>query len=300
MARDWESTFREWSKPSSDTEEEKCSNTERMIKAAIIENPPLSKRNIEIFVQGSYKNNTNVRRESDVDICICCNDVFFFQDSTDETIKKAIANYNEGDYQYTTFKNEVEAALVAKFGKNMITRGNKAFDVHASSYRVDADVVPTFEHRRFYIDYYGQIKYYKGTELHPDNGGRIINWPNQHYENGVQKNKDTNGRYKFMVRILKRLRNEMEENNNSSANPITSYLIECLVWNTPNNEFGHIDYLDDIQNVLAHTYNETISYEKCKEWGEVNELKYLFNGQKWTWQQAHSFLGAAWNYIGFK
>ena len=70
MTRDWETTFRLWSKPSSDTEEEKCNNTERMIRAAISESPVLSKRNVEVFAQGSYKNNTNVRQDSDVDIKI--------------------------------------------------------------------------------------------------------------------------------------------------------------------------------------------------------------------------------------
>ncbi len=37
---------------------------------------------------------------------------------------------------------------VRKFG---VTRGSKAFDVHANSYRVDADVVACFEHRRRYF-----------------------------------------------------------------------------------------------------------------------------------------------------
>lgn len=300
MERDWESIFRLWSKPSSDTEEEKCTNTEKMIRAAISESSDLSKRDIEVFAQGSYKNNTNVRQDSDVDICIRCNDVFFFGPPENEKIEKAIAGYGDGSYAYAPFKNEVEAALVAKFGRKMVNRGNKAFDIHASSYRVDADVVPTFEHRRFYTDYSGQIKYHRGTELRPDNGGRIINWPEQNYSNGVDKNKATGGRYKFITRVIKRLRNEMDENNIAAAKLIPSFLVECLVWNTPNDGLGYAEYSSDVRNVLAHTFNETLTYEKCKEWGEVNELKYLFIGQAWTWQQAHEFLGAAWDYIGFK
>jgi len=300
MARDWEATFREWSKPSSDTEEQKCSNTEKMIRAAISESPALSKRNIDVFAQGSYKNNTNVRQDSDVDICVCCRDVFYDDLPSDGSITKESMNFTSSDYEYSRFKNEVEAALVAKFGRNMVTRGNKAFDVHATSYRVDADVVPTFEHRRYYRDYSGQIKYHKGTQLHPDKGGKIINWPEQNYENGVGKNKATNNRFKFITRVIKRLKNEMEEKNISQAKPIPSFLIECLVWNTPNPNFGNYQYTADVRNTLAHTFNQTISFETCKEWGEVNELKYLFYGQAWTWQQAHDFLSSAWNYIGFE
>lgn len=300
MTRDWESIFRSWSRPSSDTEEEKCNNTEKMIRAAISESADLSKRDIEVFAQGSYKNNTNVRQDSDVDICIRCNDVFFYDFPSDGSITKADAGFSDGNYEYSRYKNEVEAALVAKFGRNMVTRGNKAFDIHATSYRVDADVVPTFEHRRYYRNNRGQMSYYRGTELRPDQGGRIKNWPQQNYENGVEKNKATSGRYKLITRVLKRLRNEMDENNISQSKPIPSFLIECLVWNTPNYGFGHVEYSSDVRYVLANTFNETLTYEKCKEWGEVNELKYLFVGQAWTWQQAHDFLGTAWNYIGFK
>jgi len=299
MGHDWETTFRSWSLPSSDTEEEKYGNTERMIRAAIDENAALSKRNIEVFAQGSYKNNTNVRQDSDVDICIRCKDVFFYDLPPDGSITETDAGFGAGDYDYSQYKNDVEIALVSKFGRSMVIRGNKAFDIHATSYRVDADVVPTFEHRRYFRNYHGQIDYFSGTELHPDNGGRVINWPEQNYSNGVEKNKATGGRFKLITRVIKRLRNEMNEGNLVAATPIPSYLIECLVWNIPNNGFGNAEYSNDVRFVLAYLFNETISYDNCKEWGEINELKYLFIGQNWTWIQAHAFLSAAWDYIGF-
>ncbi len=301
MTRDWELTFRAWSGPSSNTEEQKRENAEKQIKAAIRESPELSKRNIVVFAQGSYRNNTNVRQESDVDICILCKDVFFYDLPEDGSVTEATAGFADATYSYSAYRNEVEQALVHKFGRKIVTRGNKAFDIHESTYRVDADVVACFEHRRYYRNYAGQIKYLEGTELRADDGGRIINWPEQHYQNGVQKNKLTGQRFKHITRAIKRLRNEMAENRNNVAIPIPSYLIECLVWNTPNDGFGHAQYTQDIRFVLAHTFNETMTFEKCKEWGEVNELKYLFrSNQPWTWQQAHAFLSAAWDYVGFE
>jgi len=54
-------------------------------------------------------------------------------------------------------------------------------------------------------------------------------------------------------------------------------------------------------NMLAHCFNHTLDDAKCSKWGEVSELKYLFRvNQPWTRQQAHSFLSAAWAYIGFE
>jgi hypothetical protein len=75
-------------------------------------------------------------------------------------------------------------------GADSVTRGNKAFDVHANTYRVDADVVPCFEHRR-YLETPQSHWFESGTELLPDNGGKIINWPRQNYDNSFAKNDAT-------------------------------------------------------------------------------------------------------------
>jgi len=299
MSRDWEATFRTWSKPSSDTEDQKYQNAERMTRDAIREYAPLGGRRIEVFAQGSYRNNTNVRLDSDVDICVRLMDVFFSDFSTAKGFTKADAGIVDATYSYGQFKTDVEQALVAKFGRSSVKRGNKAFDIHENTYRVDADVVPCLEHRRYTRkSTSGEYQFLSGAEFWPDNGGRIINWPHQQYENGVSKNNATGNRFKFIVRGLKRLRNEMTDKGIAAAKPIPSYLIECLIWNAPNKSFGHTEYSIDVSNVLEYTINSTATDAGCSEWGEVNELKYLFRGhQPWTLQQAHEFLGTVWNYI---
>lgn len=297
MTRDWESTFRSWASPPAKTEQDRCENAERAIKNAIARSSQLSKKNIKVFTQGSYRNNTNVRQDSDVDIGVLCYDTFFHH--FPEGYSRSSFGILPATYHYPQFKDEVGQALIDYFGASSVRRGNKAFDIKENSYHVDADVTPFFEHRR----YSKNGSFLSGVELRPDNGNpfKIINWPEQHYDNGVSKNNNTGRRYKAMVRILKKLCNEMTDNGTDAAQPITSFLNECLVWNVPNSNFGNNYYINDVRNCLAHLFNNTISYEKCSEWGEVSELKYLFRGsQKWTWQQAHSFISAAWDYIGFK
>ena len=61
MSRNWEDTFRSWSKPSSDNEQSKCENAERMVCDAIKKCNTFFNKQIEIFSQGSYRNNTNVK-----------------------------------------------------------------------------------------------------------------------------------------------------------------------------------------------------------------------------------------------
>lgn len=72
-----------------------------------------------------------------------------------------------------------------------------------------------------------------GVQMLTDKGRSIINWPEQHYRNGVDKNSATGRRYKRAVRILKMLRNEMAKQGVRAAQPIPSFLAECLVWNAP-------------------------------------------------------------------
>jgi predicted nucleotidyltransferase len=290
MARDWEAQFREWAKPPGKTEQERCDNAVSAIRNAIKASDKLNRRDITFFVQGSYRNNTNVRKDSDVDVGILCKDVFY----TDlpEGLTDADLGFSDAAYKYAQFKNEVEEALASYFGRAAVKRGNKAIDVHETTYHVEADVAPFFEHRRYSIN----KSHISGVELRPDNGGKVINWPEQHYENGCGKNTQTNTRYKSIVRVLKALSNEMTEHGVSKGN-IPGFLIECLGWNVPNDRFAASTYVDCVKAGIIYLYEQTKTDDTCKEWGEVSELKYLFRAsQKWTREQANAFTVAAWNY----
>ncbi len=300
MSRDWEAMFSSWGAPPSDTEQTKSENAERAIRKAIAASDKLNSRSIEVFVQGSYANRTNVRQDSDVDICVLYTGAFFSDYSMSEGLNDSVFGFESGKYPYVNFKNDVQAALISYFDKDSVTRGNKAFDLHANTYRIDADVVPCFEHRRF-MGTPENNWFLSGTELHPDDGGEIVNWPRQNYENGVEKNDATGRRFKAVTRILKRLRYKLIEDGYAAAERIPPYLIECLVWNVPNEGFEHDTLKADVQYALAHLWNETRADKTCKEWGEVNNLKYLFwSGQPWTRAEVNEFLQAAWDYLGFE
>jgi hypothetical protein len=300
MSRDWEATYSIWGARPGVTEQTKCENAERAVKKAIDASAKLATRSIEVFVQGSYANRTNVREDSDVDICVLCKDVFFPDYNFSPGLSNAALGFSDGTYAYPDFKNDVESALKSYFGAGFVTRGKKAFDVHANTYRIDADVVPCFEHRRYLGTAVGSY-FDSGTELHPDNGGAIVNWPRQNYSNGVAKNDATGRRFKAVTRILKRLRNEMAENGSAVAKPIPSYLIECLVWNVPNNRLGQACFGDDVQSALAYLWSGTKEDSSCGQWVEVNERKYLFRPtQPCLREQVHAFINAAWDYVGVR
>lgn len=295
--RDWESVFSTWAKSPSKTEMERSENAERQVYQAIQNCEHLRHRDIKVFTQGSYRNRVNVPRESDVDIGVLCFDTFF-STYPDDNVKALAKRYTAtATYTYKQFKKELESALVDRFGAAHVVRRDKAFKVDENTYRVKADVAAFFEHRR-----YQDVKHYQsGVQMLTDKGRSIINWPEQHYRNGVLKNSTTGRRYKRAVRILKTLRNEMAEDGVRAAKPIPSFLVECLVWNALESDFDHSSYRALMRAVLANLFNRTQRDDQCSEWGEVSELKYLFRSmQPWTRQQAHDFLDAAWDYIGYK
>lgn len=296
MSHDWEDAFKRWAAPLSASEQQKCENAEGMVRKAISASEALSKYDFRVFVQGSYKNNTNVRQNSDVDVCICLADVFFSDFDFAAPYTREQAGLVDAGYTYVEFKSDVEIALKHYFGTAAVTRGNKAFDVHANSYRVDADVVACFTHRR----YGSSGGFTEGTELRSDDGKSIINWPKQHHRNGVDKNTRTGSRYKKLARIFKGLRNKMNDEGIQAAEPIPSFLCECLIWNVPDSQMGASTLTEDVKSAIVYLYNNTKNEADCHEWGEVSELKYLFRaGQPWTYQQANQFLIAAWAYLGY-
>ena len=61
--------FSAWSKPPGKTEQERCDRAVRAIKDSVAADATLAAKNVRTFPQGSYRNRTNVRQDSDVDVC---------------------------------------------------------------------------------------------------------------------------------------------------------------------------------------------------------------------------------------
>lgn len=310
-ARDWPAQFITWARPPSTTEIEKMERAEKAIRDAIAKSTKLQAHDVAVFAQGSYYNRTNVPRESDVDIRVVVKDIFFAdwelmdpQARTDPDIRKAFDRrfgLEDAKYTYAEFKNDVEAALVAHFGRAAVKRGDKAFDIHENTYRVESDCLAAAELRLYERDSAGRVTFRRGVKFVSDSGKSIKNYPDQQHTQGVAKHDRTGQRFKKVVRILKNLRNEMDDNGIAAAGPIPSFLIECLVWNVRDGFFNRGTLYDDMRLVLASLCVDTADAAKSGDWTEENGIKYLFRtSQPWTREQARDFCLAAWSYVGFK
>lgn len=301
MSKYSEETFDNWRKPASETEESRISNAISMIKDAINASDKLKDKNIEIFVQGSYSNNTNVRANSDVDVCVMLKDTFYSE--YPEGKSREDYGFTAGTNDFDTYRSDLIKALIGKYEKDSVKPGNKSIKITETSYRVEADAVPAFQYRNYkYIGSNDPEKFVEGIKFHAANTKeQVINYPKIHFKNGLDKNYKTQRRYKRLVRIFKRIRYKMIDEGEPVNKGITSFLIECLLWNTPNSIFNDYDtWAERIKQAITYLYNKTKNENDCKDWVEVSEMLYLFHsGRKWNVKMINDFLNQMWNYLGF-
>jgi len=294
-----EQELKNYAQPLSETEIEKCKNAIRMVRDAMKETGFIddsndiqnliadtytfgtvlrskdNNRKVKLFLQGSFANNTNVRRESDVDIAIILESMFKPKYRTGTT-SSAYGHVDATDSLYK-FKDDVQKVLEYKFGDDVV-RKDKSIKINGNTYRVDTDTVPSMRYRDYSNDYSNlDDNYVEGIVIYPDSGGTIINYPELHIRNGKAKNSSTNFMYKKMVRIIKKMRYIMQDIGYSSANNVSSFGLESLLWNIPDRVYA------TYSSIYRYTFDELIKYvqkENIINFKEANGIKELFPTQQ--------------------
>ena len=276
-----------------------------MVKAAIQEYDGLRTRDFDIIAQGSYPNNTNARTTSDVDLCVVFKDVFLPDYSYLPEAARENLGYVDSDRKFPEEREAVGKALTKKFGSLAVKPGNKAFDIRSvDGSRVEADVVPAWRFRGFTgRDERGTPVYNQGIVFWSLEGQKVINFPEQHLTSGTEKNTRTNGYYKRAVRILKHVRYKMLDEEVRSADGVSSFLLECMIYNVPDDVFFSSEtWRGTMQNVLHHMYQALRDGSAASDWVEVSGGKWLFSetyGIQANWKpaQAQAFVLDAYNRI---
>jgi hypothetical protein len=297
MARDWESWLATASGPASATEEDDRDRTERRIRDAIRAATDLPS-SVRVYTKGSYANNTNVRGDADVDIAVEWTETAKVMKWADaEGLSAEELGFNPVTPPITPreFRRRVEHAVVDAFGSSQVdSRPDKHIDVEAGPSTLDADVVPCWKLHR----YAAPGRYVVGHRIFPKSGGGVDNYPQQNYDNGVAKNNATGRRYKEIVRCVKRLVGELYDDG-VIARDYPGYLIECLVFNAPNDRFGHTRRYDDMQAVFRYLWNGLKDEDVYLKWHEPSRLKMVFRGRPDRIpRNAFNVIDKAWDRIG--
>ncbi len=295
MAKFTEETLASWTRPPSDSEETRLENAERMIRDALKGDPDLAKLQYEIFGQGSYANDTNVKTNSDIDINVRLLSTVRVDTPEGKTMEDY--GYSPSDYTFNQYRQNIYRALVSYFGQSEIIDSNKCIKVKGNTYRIQADVVPTFRLDRYWAN--GNTQY--GSWFVSNDNNVHTNFATQHIENGKQKNGRTAKRFKRLCRIVKRIRYRMIEENVYVSPAITSFLIECLLYNVPDNYFNQPStWMERLRQAIIYIYQQTEDPQKVNKWGEVSECMYLFRStRKWSVTDVNQFMQDLWNYLQF-
>lgn len=174
--------------------------------------------NVDIFLQGSYANSTNVRDNSDIDVVVVAKDY----------TTRTLAPFSD-QKNLITLKEDLYKAINGKRNFKFV-RGAKTIKYEGNSYNlVPADIIPAC-----YFVKNGQ----QGIALFDAYKNQTIyNYPKQHKENGEEKSGNTNGNYKKTVRMFKNARNHIIDLKYIPDNLAPSYFIECLLYNVPDEYF---------------------------------------------------------------
>lgn len=304
---EWNDRFSHWQKPESGSETDQIVRARDMVADTLRANEWLKAERVNLIPQGSYTNRTNTRRDADIDLRVqhpSIRIIYVGEMDTDEAwhalgyarLNRPIEETNR------IMRDQVFMSLMKKFGVEDVESGNKAFEVAAlDGSRAKVDVVPVFRHHRVHRNpRTGQFWHVEGVAILGQDGNWTYNFPEQHLANGKEKRVNTEQRFKRFVRVVKRLRRDMQENG-ALDHDVPSFLIECLIYLVEDWYFTgpQQDDYDRIRVVLTRC-EEIISLpDAVATCREINEIKPLFgDGQKWTIDEARDFVRRALVYLG--
>jgi hypothetical protein len=233
-----ETQLETWAKQGSITQ---SSTTYATIKRALeASDTKYAGKSYEVFLQGSYGNDTNIYAESDVDVVIRLDSIYHYDIDALTLGEQATFNAARvpGTYPYAEYRAGVVAALIKSFGASDVNPDKKAVRIKANGSRRSADVVVATQFRRYYSGILGPQYQPEGICFFNSSGERIVNYPKLHSANCTTKHQATNGWFKPTVRILKNMRSRLVDEGSIEQGSAPSYFIEGLLYNVPNEKFG--------------------------------------------------------------
>lgn len=243
-------------------------------------------KDFKVYLQGSYGNDTNIFAESDVDIVIQLDDVYF-SDLTSLTPADKLA-YDQAfvpaTYSYDQYRNDVVGALTCRFGAD-VRSGYKAIAIAANGNRRKVDVIPAMQFRRYWrFRSAFDSTYDEGICFFTPDGHQIVNYPKQHSENLTIKHQTSNAWLKPMIRILKNMRRKLVADGVLSVDIAPSYYLEGLLYNVPPEKFGQ-SYEDSFVNAINWIQSEADKSELVC----ANEQYYLLrDGTPTSWEPTNA------------
>lgn len=263
---------------------------ERITNALEIERSAINDdAKVDVFLQGSYKNDTHTYGSSDVDIIIKLESTWLSDTSELEPDEQARYDNNTSDpsYTYSEFREDVFNTLKTRFNSassRPINWDGKAIEINDGPLPVDVDVVPCRDYR-IYRSYpaHSEPTIDHGIVFRPRyENERIINFPKLHYDNGTEKHSN----YKETVRIFKNARDYYNEYWNSIPDiDAPSYFIECLIYNVPERILKRSNRSERFVETLDYLQSDNTN---LSTFDQVSEMEKIFGDSNTQWETSEA------------
>jgi hypothetical protein len=231
---------------------------------------PLRDKDFEVYLHGSYRNGTNIRGDSDVDIVVQLNSTFRADASALSASEKDVlrSSCRRTAYLWDEFRADVLQALEACYGTSNVWETTRSLRIAGGPARLPADVVACLQYRKYErLRSMSDQRYAEGITFYAFKENRwLVNFPKILCENGLRKDSQrrTGGRYKPTVRVFKNARTYLVDHGVIAADLAPSHLIECLLYNVPDRCFAttyQMTFLDVLAWLTESVRNGR--YESC-------------------------------------
>lgn len=247
--------------------------------------------NYQTYLQGSYKNSTNIYGNSDVDIVCEFTSIYSYDTSELDEIGKSTfdSQFTPAEYTLAAFKTAIIEQLKSCYGDANVEVGSKAIKIKGNNSRLDADVVVCNSYRNYKKNNLSKnINYAKGILFNEEGTGkRIINYPTPHYENGVDKNSRnrTYSNSKKVTRIFKNMKASLVNKQAMSSKTAPSYFVECLLFNAKDEHFRKTRFSDMVVPII-NQFVEDDKTDACDKYVCQNYQRWLFGSGDQQWSRA--------------
>ncbi len=261
-----ESQLETWSHQGSITQSK---DTYAAVRNALLDSKAkYADKSFDVFLQGSYGNDTNIYSESDVDVVIRLDSIYRGNLSALPPEQQAAyrQNFQAATYTFDEFQKGVVLRLKTAFGETDVQPGNKAIKIKSNGARRNADVVVCYQYRR-YTRYISETdnEYVLGI-IFSSPSGEIINYPKKHSTNLTERHQATNNMLKSMARILKNMRSRMVEMGMLKTGGAPSYYVEGMFYNVPPDKYVSTSYGDTFCNAINWLLKADKTKLVCANW----------------------------------
>lgn len=247
----------------------------------------------DIYLQGSYKNSTNIRGDSDVDVVVQTSAIFQPNVSSlspeETTLYKAA--FRDAATSWQDFHSDVLNALRSYYGSANVKQGSKS--LKSKTPYLPADIVVAIEYRKYrrFCSLADQ-SYYEGMTFYvPAENRWIVNYPKLHYKNGCDKNSSTSDWFKPTVRVFKNARSYMADKGMLDKDIAPSYFVECLIYNAPDRLFCDSNHTTMTRTIGWFLGLDTDALGRLVCQNGVDQL-FGNDSTQWSPGKAMSFIGA--------